>query len=135
MNTILAKKKKKDTHTDTCICIRMQSRGRLCVTSEYLTHRRCGEGTDTQGEVVHTHVLSLLSINSSTFLKLPSTGKVSDSFLLCLSLLFFPQLFVKLPQTTTLPSSISFSLELFGSLPPIQCYEPPSIVLQALYQI
>ena len=32
-------------------------------------------------------------------------------------------------------SCISFSLGWFWSLPPVQCYEPPSIVLQALYQI
>ena len=36
----------------------------------------------------------------------------------CLLLLFFPQLFVKLPQTTTLPSCISFSLGWLWSLPP-----------------
>ena len=34
-------------------------------------------------------------------------------FLLCLSLLFFPQLFLRAPQTTTLPSCISFSFLLF----------------------
>ena len=44
-------------------------------------------------------------------------------FLPCLSLLFFPQLFVKPPQTTTLPSCISFALGWFWSLPPVQCYE------------
>ena len=49
-----------------------------------------------------------------------------------LSLLFFPQLFVKPPQTTTLPSCISFSLGWFWSPPPVQCYEPPTTVLQAL---
>ena len=38
------------------------------------------------------------------------------------------------PQTTTLHSYISFSLGWFWSLPPTQCYEPPSIVLQALFQ-
>ena len=54
------------------------------------------------------------------------------SFLLCPLLLFFPQLFVKFPQTTTLPSCISFPLGWFWSLPPVQCYELPSIVLQAL---
>ena len=43
----------------------------------------------------------------------------------------FPQLFVKPPQTTTLPSCISFSLGWFWSLTPLQCYKPPSIVLQA----
>ena len=42
------------------------------------------------------------------------------------------QLFVRPPQTTTLPFCISFSWEWFWSLPPVQCYEPPSTVLQAL---
>ena len=46
--------------------------------------------------------------------------------LLCFSLVFFPELFLKPPQTTT---SLSFSLGWFCSLPP---YEPASIVLQAL---
>ena len=50
----------------------------------------------------------------------------------CLLLLFFPQLFVKLLQTSTLPSCISFSLGWFWLLPPTQCYKPLSIVLQAL---
>ena len=53
-------------------------------------------------------------------------------FLLCLLLLFFHQLFVKPPQTTTLPSCISFSLEWFWSLLPKQCYKPLSIEFQAL---
>ena len=39
-------------------------------------------------------------------------------FLPCFSLLFFSQLFVKPPQTTTLPSPISFSWGWFWSLPP-----------------
>ena len=55
-------------------------------------------------------------------------------FLLCLSLLFFSQLFVKPSQTAIFPSCISFSLGWFWSLPPVQCHEPPSIVLQALCQ-
>ena len=54
------------------------------------------------------------------------------SFFLCLSLIFFSQLFVSHPLTTTLPSCISFDLGWFWSLPSIQCYEPLSIVLQAL---
>ena len=62
---------------------------------------------------------------------LHSVGRIF-LFLPCLSLLFFSQLFVKPPQTTTLSSCISFSLGWFWSLPPIQCYEPLSIVLQAL---
>ena len=53
-------------------------------------------------------------------------------FLPSLSLLFSPQLFVKSPQTTTLFSCISFSLGWFWSPPPVQCYKPLSIVLQAL---
>jgi len=43
-----------------------------------------------------------------------------------------PQLFVKALQTTTLPYCISFSLGWFWSPPPVQCYRPPSIVLQVL---
>ena len=50
---------------------------------------------------------------------------------LYLSRLFFPWLFVKPPQTTTLPSCISFSLGWFWLLLPVQCYKPPSILLQA----
>ena len=58
---------------------------------------------------------------------------MSFPFLSCLSLLLYPQLFVKPPQTTTLPPCISFSLGWFWPLPPIQCYEPLSIILQALW--
>ena len=64
-------------------------------------------------------------------LKLHSVGYIF-LFLPCLLLPFSPWLFVKLPQTATLPSCVSFSLEWLWLLPPIQCYEPPSIVLQAL---
>ena len=53
-------------------------------------------------------------------------------FLHCLLLLFSPQLFAKPSHTTTLPSCISFSLEWFWSLPPVQCYKPLSTVLQAV---
>ena len=53
-------------------------------------------------------------------------------FLLCLSLLFFSQLFVRPPQTTILPFCISFFGGWSWSLPPVQCHKPPSIVLQAL---
>ena len=52
-------------------------------------------------------------------------------FLLCLSLLFFSQLFVRPPQTTILPFCTSFSWGWSSSLPPVQCQEPQSIVLQA----
>ena len=52
-------------------------------------------------------------------------------FLLCLSLLF-SQLFVRPPQTTILPLYISFSWRWPWSMPPIQCQETLSTVLQAL---
>ena len=53
-------------------------------------------------------------------------------FLLCLLLLFFSQVFVRPPQTAILPFCISFSWGWSWSLPPVQCHELPSIVLQAL---
>ena len=53
-------------------------------------------------------------------------------FLLCFLLLFFSQLFVRPPQTTILPFCISFYWRWSWSLPPVQCHEPVSIVLQAL---
>ena len=43
--------------------------------------------------------------------------------LLCFSLLFFSQLFVRPPQTTILLFCISFSWGWFRSLPPVKCYE------------
>ena len=51
----------------------------------------------------------------------------------CLSLLFFSQIFVRPPQTTTLPSCISFSLGWFWSLPPVHCSKLLFIVLRAVY--
>ena len=42
-----------------------------------------------------------------------SLGGCTFLFISCFSLLFFPQLFVKPPQITTLPSFISFSLRCF----------------------
>ena len=54
-------------------------------------------------------------------------------FLLWLSLLFFSQLFVSPPQTNILPYCIYFSWGWLWSLSPVQCYKPPSTVLQALY--
>ena len=47
-------------------------------------------------------------------------------------LFFFPQLFLKPSWTTTLFSCISFSLGWFLSVTPVQCYEPLSIILQAV---
>ena len=53
-------------------------------------------------------------------------------FLLCFSFIFFTQLFVRPPQTTILPFFTSFSWGWSLSRSPAQCYEPPSIGLQAL---
>ena len=60
------------------------------------------------------------------------TNGYTFPFLLCLLLLFFSQLFVMPPQTTILPFCISFSWGWSWSLPPLQCHEPPSIVLHRL---
>ena len=54
-------------------------------------------------------------------------------FLLCFSPLFFPQLFVRPPQTVILLFCISFPWGWSWSLSPVQCHEPQSIVHQALY--
>ena len=64
-------------------------------------------------------------------LELCSNGYIFP-FFLCLSLLFFSQLFVRPPQITILLFCISFSWGWSWSLPPVQCHEPLSIVLQAL---
>ena len=64
-------------------------------------------------------------------LELHSNGYIFP-FLFCLKLLFFSQLFVRPPQTTILPFHISSSWGWSWSLPPVQCHEPLSIVLQAL---
>ena len=53
-------------------------------------------------------------------------------FLLCFLLLFFSKLFERPPQTTIFFFCISFSWRRSRSLPPVQCHEPLSIVLQAL---
>jgi len=55
-------------------------------------------------------------------------------FLLCFSLLFFSQLFVRPPQIAILLFCIPFPREWSWSLSPVQCHEPLSIVHQALYQ-
>ena len=66
------------------------------------------------------------------FVTLHSYGYIFP-FLLCLKFLFFSQLFVRPPQTSTLPFCISFSWGWFWSLPHVWCYKPASIVLQALF--
>ena len=55
------------------------------------------------------------------------------TFLLCFSLLFFSQLFIRPPQTAILLFCISFPWGWSWSLCPVQCHEPHSIVHQALY--
>ena len=77
--------------------------------------------------IVHWGRLSYLSL--LFFGTLHSYGYIF-CFLLCLLLLFFSQLFVRPPQTTFLPFCIS-SWRWFWPLPPVQCYKPPSIILQA----
>ena len=81
-------------------------------------------------------LLCIIHLRAS-YLSLPFSGTPHSvgyifSFLPYFSLLFFPQLFLKPPQKTILPFCISFSWEWFWSLPPVQCYKPLSIVLQAL---
>ena len=51
-------------------------------------------------------------------------------FLLWLSLPFFSRLCVRPSQTTILLFCICFSWRWSWSLPPVQCREPPSIILQ-----
>ena len=46
---------------------------------------------------------------------------------------FYSFLFVRPLQTTTLTSYLSFSFRWFWPVPPVQCYEPLSLVLQALF--
>ena len=77
--------------------------------------------------IVHLRKPSYLSLN----ILWNSVGYIFP-FLPCFLLIFFPWLFVKLPQKTTLSSCVSFSLGWFWSLPSVQCCKPPSIVLQAL---
>ena len=76
--------------------------------------------------------LGSFSYLSLLFFRTPHSNGYIFPFLLCLSLLFFSQLFLSPPQTTILPFCIYFSWGWFWSQPPGQCYEPPSIVLQAL---
>ena len=56
-------------------------------------------------------------------------------FLLCLYLLFFPQLIIRFPQATIFPFCISFSWGWSWLLQPVQCHEPHSTAFQALWSI
>ena len=80
------------------------------------------------------------SLRKASYLSLLFFGTLHSNgyifpFLLCFSLLFFSQLFVRPLQTAILLFGISFSWGWSWSLPPVKCHEPPSIVHQALYQI
>ena len=69
--------------------------------------------------IVFSLLLCIIHIRRTSYLSLlfsgtlPSVGYIFP-FLPCLLLLFFIQLFVKPPQTTTLPSRISFFWYRFG---------------------
>ena len=77
------------------------------------------------------HFHSTIFISSCYSLELCiQTGKFP--FLFCFSLLFFSQLFVRLPQTAILLFFISFSWGWSWSLSPLQCNKPLTIVLQVL---
>ena len=73
-----------------------------------------------------------LSYFSLLFFGTLHSNRYMFPFLLCLSHLFFYQLFVRPPQTIILPFHISLSWGWCWSLPPVQCHEPLLIVLQAL---
>ena len=79
--------------------------------------------------IVHLRRFSCLSF---LFFGILHSDGFMFPFLLCFSLLFFSQLFLRPPHTTILPFCIFFSRGWSWSLPPVQCHEPPSIVLQTL---
>ena len=66
-------------------------------------------------------------ISPSCFLEL--CIQICIPFLFSFASSFSSQLFVRPPQTSILPFCISFSWGWSWSLPPVQCHEPPSIVL------
>ena len=82
--------------------------------------------------IIHLRSLSYLSLLFSGTLH--SFGCIF-LFLPSLSLLFFSQLIVKPPETTTLTFCISCSLGWLWSLSSVQCCKTLSIVIQTLYQI
>ena len=79
--------------------------------------------TDHWGRLSYLSLLFFQALNSNGYI---------FPFLFCLLHLSFSQLFVRPPQTTILPFCISFSWGWSWSLPPVQCHELPSIILQAL---
>ena len=72
------------------------------------------------------------------FLSLPCYSlelwiQMGISFLFSSAFCFSFLSYIRPPQTTILSFCVSFSWGWFWSQPPVQCYEPPSIVLQALW--
>ena len=63
---------------------------------------------------------------------LPKTHLTSHSRMSSSQWVTTPSWLSEVIKITTLPSCISFSSGWFWTLPPIQCYESPSIVLEAL---
>ena len=80
----------------------------------------------------HSLKKAFLSLCYSLELCIQLVCRVFFSFSPLLFISFLFSLFVKPPQSTILPSCISFSLGWFCSLPSVQYYEPMSIVLQVL---
>ena len=74
-----------------------------------------------------------LSYLSSLFFGTLHSDVCIFPLLLCFSLLFFSQLFVRPPQTAVFLFCISFPWGWFWSLSPVQCHKSPSVVHQALY--
>ena len=73
-----------------------------------------------------------LSYLSLLFFGTPHSNGYIFPFLLCFSLLFFSQWFVRHPQTIILLFCISFSWGWSWFLSPVQCHKPLSIVHRAL---
>ena len=80
--------------------------------------------TDPWGRLSYLSLLFFGALHSEAYI---------FPFLLCFSLLFFSQLFVRPPQTAILLFCISFPWGWSWSLSPVQCHEPVSIIHQALY--
>ena len=79
---------------------------------------------------LHWSLISLISPCYS--LELCIQMDIAFLFSFAFSLSSFLRLLVRPPQSTILPFCISFSWGWSWSLPPVQCHEPPSIVMQAL---
>ena len=79
--------------------------------------------TDCWGRLSYLSLLFFGTLHSDAYI---------FPFLLCFSLLFISQLFVRPPQTAILLFCISFPWGWSWSLSPVQCHELPSIVYQML---